>query len=273
MPKPPINRDTQVCISLASRPSNLGTRFHNYLYEELGLDFFYKAMTTTDIATAIGGVRSLGIRGASISMPFKEAVIELVDELDVSAAAIDSVNTIVNTAGRLTAYNTDYGAVRQLLLEHQIDPALSVLLRGSGGMAKAVGAAFRDLGFANGTLWARNASTGQKLAGELGFDWHQDASTQTADVLVNVTPIGMRGPDETALAFSREQVAASRLVFDLVAFPAETPLLEMARAAQKPVLTGVEVIALQAAAQFELYTGVRPTDSQVAAASEYSRLS
>ena len=94
--RPPLSKDTRLCISLAARPSNIGTRFHNYLYEQLGLDFIYKAFTTTDIAAAIGGVRALGIRGCSVSMPFKEDVIALVDEVEPSARAIHSVNTIVN---------------------------------------------------------------------------------------------------------------------------------------------------------------------------------
>jgi shikimate dehydrogenase len=71
-----INKDTQLCMSLAARPGNFGTRFHNFLYRELGLNFIYKAFTTRDIRSAIGGIRALGIRGCAISMPFKEACIE-----------------------------------------------------------------------------------------------------------------------------------------------------------------------------------------------------
>ena len=78
MTRPPLSKDTTVCISLAGRPSNIGTRFHNHLYDVLGLDFLYKAFTTTDIAAAIGGVRALGIRGCSVSMPFKQDVLALV---------------------------------------------------------------------------------------------------------------------------------------------------------------------------------------------------
>ncbi|EOE9712517.1 shikimate 5-dehydrogenase, partial [Salmonella enterica subsp. enterica serovar Kentucky] len=99
-----INKDTQVCMSLAARPSNFGTRFHNYLYEALDLNYLYKAFSPTDLTHAISGVRGLGIRGCAISMPFKEACIPLVDELDASAQAIHSVNTIVNTNGHLKAY-------------------------------------------------------------------------------------------------------------------------------------------------------------------------
>lgn len=99
MARPPLTKDTTLCISLAARPSNIGTRFHNYLYDELGLDFLYKAFTTTDIAAAIGGVRALGIRGCSVSMPFKQDVLALVDHVEESARAITAVNTIVNDGG------------------------------------------------------------------------------------------------------------------------------------------------------------------------------
>jgi shikimate 5-dehydrogenase len=103
-----ITKDTVLWMSLAGRPSNIGTRFHNFLYAELSLDFVYKAFTTTDLAAAIAGIRALGIRGCGVSMPYKEACIEFVDAMDGSAEAIGSVNTIVNTDGQLRAYNTDY---------------------------------------------------------------------------------------------------------------------------------------------------------------------
>jgi shikimate dehydrogenase len=268
-----LNKDTTLCISLAGRPSNIGTRFHNYLYEELGLNFVYKAFTTGDIEGAIGGVRALGIRGCSVSMPFKEAVIPLVDELTASARAIESVNTIVNAVDRLTAYNTDYEAVSALIGASALNPAASVLVRGSGGMAKAVVAAFRNAGFGDLTVLARNPTAGRALAEKYGYRWVQaDPDPRQADaIIVNVTPLGMNGPDADALAFPQSQIEAARAVFDVVAFPAETPLVRAARAADKPVITGAEVIALQAARQFELYTGVSITADQVGRASAFSR--
>jgi len=270
--KPALNKDTRLCISLAARPSNFGTRFHNYLYEQFGLDFVYKAFTTTDLAGAIAGVRALGIRGCSVSMPFKEDVIALVDELDASATAIQSVNTIVNDDGYLRAYNTDYIAAADLLKSNALDPATPFLLRGSGGMAKAVGAALRDSGFATGTIVARNESRGRALADELGYGWLAEPGTATAPLLVNVTPIGMAGGAQaTESAFTAAAIAAADTVFDVVALPAETPLILAARAAGKTVITGAEVIALQAAEQFERYTGVRPTPEQVRAASAFAR--
>ncbi|MCW2690656.1 MAG: shikimate dehydrogenase [Mycobacterium sp.] len=270
--RPPLSKDTTLCISLAGRPSNIGTRFHNYLYEQLGLDFIYKAFTTDDIGAAIAGVRALGIRGCSVSMPFKRDVISFVDEMEESARAINSVNTIVNDHGFLVASNTDYIAVERLIDQHDLDPHASVLLHGSGGMANAVGAAFRDSGFRHGTVVARNQTAGRELADRLGYSYAPEVDSLTASVIVNVTPVGMSGgPEERLSTFGEDTIAAADTVFDVVALPSETPLITAARAAGKKVITGAEVIALQAAEQFEIYTGVRPTPEQIEAASAISR--
>jgi shikimate dehydrogenase len=270
--RPPLSKDTTLCISLAARPSNIGTRFHNYLYDQLGLDFIYKAFTTTDIAAAIGGVRALGIRGCSVSMPFKQDVLALVDHVEPSAGAIRSVNTIVNDHGKLTASNTDYIAVESLIAKYHLDPEQTVLISGSGGMARTVGAAFRDNGFHRGTLIARNETVGPALAELLGYHWRPHVGGATASIVVNVTPLGMAGgPEAQDSPYGLDVIDSADTVFDVVALPAETPLIRAARAAGKQVITGAEVIALQAAEQFERYTGVRPTPEQVDEASKISR--
>ncbi|UFN50183.1 shikimate 5-dehydrogenase [Roseomonas sp. OT10] len=269
---PSIDKDTLLCMSLAARPGNFGTRFHNFLYRELGLNFVYKAFTTTDLPAAIGGIRALGIRGCAISMPFKEAVIPLLDEIAPSAAAIGSVNTIVNDGGRLTAYNTDYIAVQGLLASHAVPKDTPFLLRGSGGMGKAVAAALRDAGFARGTVVARNGQAGRALADSLGYDWRPEVGEARAAMLVNVTPIGMAGgPEAGDLAFGAAALEAAEIVFDVVALPPETPLIRAARARGKHVITGAEVAALQALEQFVLYTGVRPEAALVERAAAHAR--
>ncbi|GAA1405060.1 shikimate 5-dehydrogenase [Glutamicibacter uratoxydans] len=268
---PILNKDMTLCISLSGRPSNIGTRFHNYLYEELGLNFIYKAFSTDDLAGAIAGVRALGIRGCSVSMPFKEDVMALVDTIEESAAAIESVNTIVNDGGRLRASNTDFEAIADLIAGNQLDKEASVVVRGSGGMAKAVVAAFRAAGFEKLTVLARNQETGAALAAKYGYDYSAQEPAPGAQILVNVTPLGMDGAQSDVQAFSDEQIAAAKVVFDVVAFPSETPLILAARKAGKQVITGAEVIALQAAAQFEKYTGHGLSADQVARASEFSR--
>jgi shikimate dehydrogenase len=267
------NRDTQLCMSLSGRPGNFGLRFHNHLYELLGLNFYYKAFSSQDLPGAVGGIRALGIRGCGVSMPFKEACIALVDELDPSAAAIQSINTIVNTDGHLKAFNTDYIAIAQLLQTHQVSKDTTFALLGSGGMAKAVASALRDGGYRHGLIVARNERAGQALAQSLGYPWQAELGEQRPQMLINVTPIGMTGPHAEQLSFDAHAIAAADIVFDVVAVPAETPLIVRARAEGKHVITGLEVIAIQALEQFVLYTGVRPTDEQFQKAVEFARSS
>ncbi|MEV0948229.1 shikimate 5-dehydrogenase [Rhodococcus sp. NPDC049939] len=267
-----LDKDTTLCISLSGRPSNIGTRFHNYLYAELGLNFVYKAFTTSDLPAAVGGIRALGIRGTGVSMPFKEQIIELVDVMHESASVIDSVNTVVNEDGVLHAYNTDYQAVANLLRDNRLPHSHSVAVAGSGGMAKAVVAAVRDYGFTDVIVVARNESTGRALANRYGFEWQPELGSARPGLLINATPIGMAGgPQAEEVAFQPDAIDAAEAVFDVVAVPAATPLIRAAAERRKIIITGAEVVALQAAEQFVLYTGVRPTPEEVRRASEYSR--
>ncbi|MNV30628.1 Shikimate 5-dehydrogenase-like protein [compost metagenome] len=91
-------------------------------------------------------------------------------------------------------------------------------------------------------------------------------------MLVNVTPVGMDGGAEAGqLAFEIDVIEAADIVFDVVAIPSETPLIVRGRAEGKKVITGLEVIAIQALEQFVLYTGVRPTEEQFHKAVAFAR--
>ena len=267
-----INKDTQLCMSLSGRPGNFGTTFHNYLYDKLGLNFIYKAFTTQDIEHAIKGVRALGIRGCAVSMPFKEACMPFLDEIHPSAQAIESVNTIVNDNGFLRAYNTDYIAIVKLIEKYHLNKNAKVIVHGSGGMAKAVVAAFKNSGFEKLKIYARNVKTGQYLAALYGYEYIDSLENQKADILVNVTPIGMKGgKEEMDLAFPKALIDNASVAFDVVAIPAETPFIRYAQAQGKQTISGAEVIVLQAVEQFELYTHQRPSDELIAEAAAFAR--
>lgn len=264
------DKETVLCMSLAARPGNFGVRFHNHLYRQLGLNFYYKAFSPLDLPAAIAGMRSLGIRGCAVSMPFKEACIPLIDEMDASAAAIASINTVVNTDGHLKAYNTDYIAVAQLMDDRAV-PRTPFALRGSGGMAKAVAFAMRDAGFTDGLIIARNEQTGRALAKSCGMRWEPELGSERPPLLVNVTPLGMIGAQDGELAFSLDAIDVADTIFDVVANPSNTPLVKAARGLNKRIISGDEVAAIQALEQFVLYTGVRPGDEQFQLAAAFAR--
>ncbi len=266
-----INKDTLLCMSLAGRPGNFGTRFHNFLYHELGLNFIYKAFTTKDLEGAVRGIRALGIRGCAISMPFKEDVIPFLDEIDPTAGGITAVNTIVNDQGRLKGYNTDYIAVRELLEKSNVSNKATVAVRGSGGMAKAIVCALHDLDFKNCVIVGRNEKTGSALAKMYGYSWRQDFETSSFfDVLINATPIGM-APNIEEIPFSESLIKNTQFVFDAVANPLETKLIKLSKSLDKQTVSGFTITVIQAREQFYLYTGIMPSPDQVDKAAQFAR--
>jgi shikimate dehydrogenase len=139
-------------------------------------------------------------------------------------------------------------------------------------MAKAVACALTDAGFKKGYIIARNEDAGKQLAGLYGFDWAPDMNGVQADMLINVTPIGMTGGAEAeTLAFTESAIGQAQVIFDVVALPAETPLIRYARTQGKKVITGAEVFAIQAVEQFVLYTGIRPNDEVFQQAAKHAR--
>lgn len=251
-----LNKDTVLCISVASRASNFGTVVHNYAYQALGLNFIYKAFEISDIAAAIAGVRGLGIRGCSVSMPFKETVIDYLDELDTTAAAIGAVNTVVNNDGYLIGYNTDVVGATVALQALEIQPQDKVLLLGAGGMAKAIAYSLQQLGIRNILFCNRTASklAEKKVSYEV-VPW-QERNESQVDILINATSLGMQ-PNPEVMPVEMRLIQHCRSVMDAIVSPLESKLINAARDANKKVVPGYKISLHQAAEQFYLYTGVK----------------
>lgn len=253
-----ISKDTQVCISIAEMPSNFGTTLHNMAYSALNLDFIYKAFSTKDLVGAIDGVRALGIRGCSVSMPYKKIVIDIIDNVDVAAKRIGAVNTIVNTAGCLTGYNTDLVGAHQALSAFKIKPSERVLLLGAGGVARAILGALHQIGCQNIFVANHNFSKLedlQSIANFTAIPWsvREDASV---DLLINATPIGMEN-NLISMPVSTRFVQQVRGVMDVVVSSKDTNLIATARNLGKLVSPGYVMTLEQALEQFFLYTGHR----------------
>lgn len=250
-----INKDTQLCISIAERPSNFGTTLHNMAYETLGLNFIYKAFRVTDLRGAIAGVRSLGIRGCSVSMPFKQAVIPFLDVLDETAECTGAVNTIVNDGHRLTGFNTDLIGVRSVMSVLQQRNSEDILVLGAGGMARAILAVLREMGCTNIFVASRDPSKFALLKAIVDctlIPW-QERHERKAQILINATSIGMT-PDAQLMPVDIEFINSTHVVIDAVVSPMETNLIAYAKKAGKIVVPGYQISLEQAVAQFFLYT-------------------
>lgn len=260
-------------MSISARPSHFGIRFHNFLYEELGLNFLYKSFAAASPEAFDDGIRaikSLAIRGCGISMPYKERALRWAEELSGAAQSIGAINTLVNENQRLIGYNTDALALQTILKGIPLDPSSSsVLLLGSGGMARAIAWALRDSGFKDVLISSRNKQTGSRSASDFGFRSQDTFGSKDgmprADLLINATPIGMAplSGENDPIPFSREQVGSAKWIIDSVASPPETQLVRLSKESGKSVISGFEITVLQAVEQFYLYTGIRPDSEAV----------
>jgi shikimate dehydrogenase len=250
-----IDRDTTLCISVASRPSNFGTTVHNAGYRACGLNFVYKAFGITDIKGAMTGVRALGIRGCSISMPFKEKVIPYLDEIDESVGVIGAVNTVVNEGGCLKGYNTDAVGAEKVLRDLSVTPEAKVVVLGAGGVAKAILYSLRKLGVTDIVLCNRTVARSEHLSGGsiTVVAWEGRAGLQ-GDLLINATSVGMT-PDDARMPVAEEVLSRFSKVMDVVISPMESLLVREARARGIAAAEGYKMSLQQAVAQFELYTG------------------
>ena len=266
-----LNKDTRLCISLASHPGNFGTRLHNYLYASLNLNYVYKSFTTNNLQHAVAGIRALGIRGCAISMPFKEEAMAYLDIIEPSAARIAAVNTIVNDGGVLTGLNTDAIAIQRIFADPMIPQEARIAVFGSGGMAKAIVSALDDAGYRDVTVVARNQQTGQPLAHKFGYPWLPQWPQDSAfDVLVNASPVGM-APQADQCPCPEALIQQAQVVVDSVANPIQTQLLQAAARLGKRTVSGFEITIIQSIEQFKLYTGVTPDAAAVQAAVDFVR--
>ena len=209
------------------------------------------------------------VRGLSVTIPHKLGVVPHLDEIDETAARIGAVNTVVVEGDRLRGYNTDAAGAMKPLDERLDIRGARVAVVGAGGSARAICYGLAERG-ADVTVYARDPAKAERLAAEFGA---RPAPLERLDgraaVVINCTPIGMRGHSEGRSPLRPEQLRGVGLVYDLVYNPAETALLASARRAGCDTLGGLAMLVAQAAAQFRLWTGTEaPAGLMWRAASE-----
>lgn len=249
---------------------------HGFWIAHLGLDADYRAahVTTAQLADYLDSRRSdPAWRGCNVTMPHKQAVIALLDRLDPLAARIGAVNTIVREGEQLVGYNTDAGGflepLREELGQHHLFRMVRVL--GTGGAARAIIAALAEEGFTL-VLAGRDPAKARTLLDELAprgehhaidlahfadpTDFPFDDRKGCFDLVVNASPLGMRG--QSPLAFDWSHAPPGAIAYDIVTDPVDTDFLKTARAAGHRTLDGLNMLIGQAALAFERFFGQAP---------------
>jgi shikimate dehydrogenase len=257
-----IDGHTKV-FGILGRPvaHTLSPAMYNAAFRHLGVNAVYVAWPVTDLAQAVAGLKGLGIGGVSVTIPFKEEIIPLIDELDPRAARIGAVNTVVNRDGRLLGYNTDWlGAVTALQAKVSLK-GQHLLILGAGGASRAITFGIIHQG-GRVTLTDVNRVRAETLARDLGAEAIPLSAVADcpAAILVNATPVGM-APDLNGIAIPPDLLPRFRVVMDIVYKPLTTRLLQEAEARGCITIEGLQMLIHQATAQFQLLTGLEaPAD-------------
>lgn len=240
---------------------SLSPKMQNTAFAAVGYNGIYVALESEHIAPAIDGLRSFGFRGASITLPHKIAVMELLDKLAGDAVKINAVNTVVNNNGSLTGYNTDGPGAVQALAEKAVIKDAEVTILGAGGAARAIGFGVVAEG-GRVTIVNRSTAAGEKLAYDLGGNFLplSECHRIQCEVMVNATSVGMK-PDIAAMPVPESTLQKDMVVMDIVYNPLQTMLLKKAAEIGCITVDGVSMLVNQGAKQFELWTGRKaPTE-------------
>lgn len=249
---------TRICCLIGDPVEHsLSPLIHNAGYQALGINYVYLPFQVKDIKRAIEGIRGLGIRGASITLPHKTTAIKYLDCLDPLAEEIGAVNTIVNDEGVLTGYNTDGDGALQALEEVTSLGGKKAILIGSGGAASAIAVGLKKNGVKLVVL-NRTEDKAKKLAKQVNAEdsgsLEKLSLIASADILINATSVGMW--HQASQSIIPQRLLHNQLtVFDTVYNPKETRLLIEAREKGCAIVYGYKMLLYQAARQFELFTG------------------
>ena len=255
-----LSRSFRVGLIGAGVGGSLSPALHEHEASCLGLRYAYRVLDTdeldTDVGDALARAREAGYDGLNVTHPWKQRVLEHLDEVSDEAAALGAVNTVVLRDGRAVGHNTDETGFAESFRRGLPGAALAhVVLIGAGGAGAAVGHALRALGAERLTIVDTDRARAGQLAAALGAEVGE-LDLEHADGVVNATPAGMVGHGGTPVP--AELLRPSLWVADVVYRPLETELLRAARAAGCRTLDGGGMVVLQAAGSFELFTGKRP---------------
>lgn len=271
-----LSRDTAV-YGVVGKPigHSLSPLIHNAWIQQAGHDAVYVPFEVSDLRTFIREVVRPATRrvpcrveGLSVTLPHKVAIVDHLDAVDPLASRVGAVNTVVVRRGKLIGFNTDVAGLLQPLLSRMDVNDARVIIVGTGGAARAAAVGLAERG-ARLRIVGRHEEHVRALTEQVEAEASSvdELPKLDGDILIHATPVGMAGyqADPVIPAETLEKV---RLVYDLVYNPVETDLLRRARQAGCDTVSGLEMFLHQAAEQFFLWFGSRPSIERAQAIAE-----
>ena len=272
----PITGHTQLTALLGSPVAHsISPMMHNESFRLLGLDYVYLCFEVNEntLPMAVAGLKTCGIRGFNLTMPNKNKIVELLDELSPAARLIGAVNTVVNDVGKLIGYNTDGVGYMQSVKDagyHIIGETITVM--GAGGAATAICAQAALDGVKNIHIFARNSSRFWKRTEKLveninstlpcqaflhenGDQTALKEAVSRSALLLNATSVGMAPNTDASIITDTSLYRPDLIVSDVIYNPRETRFLREAKEAGCRTFNGMYMLLYQGAEAFRLWTG------------------
>ncbi len=268
-----VNANTQLCCLIGDPVSQSPSpEMHNFAFQSLSLNYIYLAFRVPpkQLKEAVNGLRAINARGFNITIPHKESIIKLLDDLDELAANLGAVNTVVNENGNLIGTNTDVEGFTNPLVERE--PLLKkrrAIILGSGGAARACIAGLIHEGCTDFTILNRRVDRANQMISDMQRKFTFKAEVvklneaslkrviRSTDLVVNATPIGMY-PNLGESPVPKNLIQRDQIIYDIVYKPVKTKLIRYAEDAGATVVYGYEMLVEQAAKAFSLWTGSEP---------------
>ena len=247
---------------------SMSPAMHNDLFHANSIDAHYQPLHVKreDLADAIKGLKAVGIAGFNVTVPHKETIIPLLDELDPLAQSIGAVNTVVNLDGKLIGYNTDgSGYVKGLYEEMPNLKDKNILIIGAGGAARAIYFTIAEAGAGKLDICNRTVSKAEVIKSDCPYfvnsnvyDIRQaEENLGIYDLVIQTTPAGM-APNVQELPLSIQNLKTGALASDIIYNPLETKFLKDAKNKGARIQNGFNMFVYQGALAFEKWTGIFP---------------
>jgi len=249
---------------------SLSPRIHNFIKDELQESFTYRkiAITPGDLSDFIISCRSGHLAGFNVTLPHKEKILPLLDEIDPLARKTGAVNTVILKNGILKGYNTDITGCHEALTRTGVKQILQAVIIGAGGAARAAVATLLQMGCTEITLLNRSLPGAEKIRTDFSnqnltincqlFDGHiPPPALSAAAVIINATPVGMWPKTEESPLPDLEQLNTSTIVLDMVPNPPITHFLLQAAEKGCKVISGLDMLIGQAISAEEIWLGYK----------------
>ena len=254
---------------------SLSPPMHNFIYQKLGIEILYKKweIEEQNLELHIRKINNDDFVGANVTVPYKEKIVPILDEIKDEAVFTGAVNTIVKNNNKLIGYNTDvYGIKETLDIQFKNDEINNVVIFGAGGAAKAALYVLFQRGLKNLTIINRTKANAVKMVDQFNdFNFEHCVLTfneipkiktacQSTNLIINTTILGMKGSGyENISPVDSTFIDSNSVIFDMVYNPTKTQLIKIALDKNANIIEGLNMLVYQAIKSIELWTGISPS--------------